>query len=149
MERAVYNRNSSGEERGMKKLFSASLAVIAAVVLTPASATAEPPDGSPIDITGIELAGSSGVGDFDVFGTIRCESAGMVLIDARVTEDITDLAIGANNGLECASAGDTIPWVVTASGGSFVPGEKVHITADVAGAANGTDEEDHTLRHGS
>ena len=133
----------------MKKLFSVGLGVIAAVVLMPTAATAEPPEASPIDITGIELAGSSGVGNFDVFGTVRCESAGMLLIDAFVTDDLTDLAQGANNGLECARAGDTIPWVVTASGGSFVPGEKVHVTAIVAGAADGTDAEDHTLRHGS
>ena len=133
----------------MQKLFSVGLAVIVAVVLVPSSASA-PPDASPIDIAGIELAGSSGVGNFDVFGTIKCESAGVLMIDAFVTtEDITDLALGSNNGLECGAEGDTIPWVVTASGLSFVPGQKVHVLAIVGGAANGTDEEDHTLRHGS
>jgi hypothetical protein len=133
----------------MNKLFSVGLAVIAAVVLMPASATAEPPEASPIDITGAELAGSSGPADIDVFGTIRCESAGPLEINAVVTQDVLDLAVGGNNGLECGGPGDTIPWVVTASGQSFIPGEKVHITAMVAGAANGTDEEDHTLRRGS
>ena len=134
----------------MKKLFSVGLAVIAAVVLVPSPASADPPDASPIDITGVELAGSSGVGDFDVFGTIKCESAGPLLIDATLTQDaFAGVAIGSNSGLACGHAGDTIPWVVTTSGSFFVPGEKVDVVAMVGGAANGMDEEEHTLRHGS
>jgi len=73
-----------------------------------------------------------------------------VLIDATVQQDaFMGVALGSNNGLACGRPGDTIPWVVTTSGMFFVPGEKVHITAIVAGAANGMDEEEHTLRHGS
>jgi hypothetical protein len=36
--------------------------------------------------------------------------------------------------------------VQATSAGFFVVGQMVHITAIVAGAANGTDEEDHLLR---
>jgi hypothetical protein len=128
----------------MRKLFIVGLAVIAAVVLIPASATAEPL--SPIDITNVELVGQPAASAINVFGTVRCESAGQLLLDVTVTQT-NGVALGGNNGQGCAAAGDTVQWVVTATpAGFFVVGKMVHITATVVGAANGTDEEDHLLR---
>jgi hypothetical protein len=130
----------------MKKLFSVSVAVIAAAVLIPASATAEPPSQGPIDITNAELVGQPGASAINVFGTVRCESAGLLHIDVTVTQT-NGVALGSSNGQGCAAAGDTVQWVVTATpAGFFVVGKMVHITAIVVGAANGADEEDHLLR---
>jgi hypothetical protein len=128
----------------MKKVFSVGLAVIVAVVLTPTSATAEPQ--SPLDITNAELVGQPGASAINVFGTVRCESAGQLQLDVTVTQT-NGVALGSNNGQGCAAAGDTVQWVVTATpAGFFVVGKMVHITAIAVGAANGADEEDHLLR---
>jgi hypothetical protein len=123
-----------------------ALAALAAAAI-PSSATAlAPPQQSPIDITNAELVGSPGASAINVFGTVRCQSAGMLQLDVTVEQD-TGLAMGSNNSQGCAAAGDIVPWVVQAtSAGFFVVGQMVHITAIVAGAANGTDEEDHLLR---
>ena len=122
-----------------------ALAVVAAVAV-PSAATAAPAQQSPIDITNAELVGMPGASAINVFGTVRCESAGVLQLDVTV-EQATGLAAGGNNSQGCAAAGDIVQWVVTATpAGFFVVGEKVHITALVVGAANGTDEEDHLLR---
>jgi hypothetical protein len=123
-----------------------ALAALAAVAV-PSSATAiAPPQHSPIDITNAELVGSPGASAINVFGTVRCESAGPLQLDVTVEQD-AGVALGSNNGQGCADAGDIVQWVVQATpAGFFVVGEMVHITAIVVGAANGTDEEDHLLR---
>ena len=126
-----------------------ALAVLAAA-LVPTTATAgpPPPDHSRIDITNAELVGMPGASAINVFGTVRCESAGPLQLDVTVEQNApVGVALGSNNGQGCAAAGDIVPWVVTATpAGFFVVGEMVHITALVVGAANGTDEEDHLLR---
>ena len=124
-----------------------ALAAIAAMAI-PSSATAAPQQQSPIDITNAELVGVPG-GGINVFGTIRCESAGQLIIDVDVTQPSSGgTAAGSSNSQGCAAAGDTVQWVVTATPalGFFVVGQMVHITAAVAVAANGVDEEDHLLR---
>lgn len=119
------------------------LAAVAAMVV-PGSGTASPQN--PIDITNAELVGQPGAGAINVFGTVRCESAGPLQLDVTVTQDF-GVAAGGSNSQGCGAAGDVVQWVVTATpAGFFLVGEMVHITALVAGAANGTDEEDHLLR---
>lgn len=124
-----------------------ALAAVAAVAV-PSSAAAGPPGQSPIDITNAELVGSPGASAINVFGTVRCESAGPLQLDVTVEQDApVGVALGSNNGQGCAAAGDIVPWVVQATpAGFFVVGKMVHITAMVSLAANGTDEEDHLLR---
>jgi hypothetical protein len=121
------------------------LAAVAAMVV-PGSGTAAPP--SPIDITNAELAGFPGGSAINVFGTVRCESAGLLQLSVTVTQDF-GVAAGESNSQGCGAAGDVVQWVVTAvvtSPTFFVVGEMVHISANVVVAANGTDEEDHLLR---
>jgi hypothetical protein len=125
-----------------------ALAAVAALAV-PSSATAlAPPQRSPIDITNAELVGASGASAINVFGTVRCESAGPLQLDVTVEQDApVGVALGSNNSQGCAAAGDIVPWVVHATpAGFFVVGQMVHITALVLGAANGADEEDHLLR---
>jgi hypothetical protein len=121
------------------------LAAVAAMAV-PSAATALPPTQSPIDITNAELVGMPGASAINVFGTVRCESAGALQLDVTVEQDF-GVALGSNNSQGCSAAGDLVQWVVTATpAGFFVVGEMVHITAFVVGAANGADEEDHLLR---
>jgi hypothetical protein len=124
-----------------------ALAAVTAVAI-PSSAIAQPPPPSPLDITNAELVGGPGAALINVFGTVRCEAAGPLQLDVTVEQDApVGVAAGSNNSQGCAAAGDTVQWVVTAiPAGFFVVGKMVHITALVAGAANGADEEDHLLR---
>jgi hypothetical protein len=150
METGAYNRNSSGEERGMKKLFSVGVAVIVAVALTPASATAVGPTDGEIDISGAELSGTPG-GGIDVFGTLRCAGVGPVNLDVEVEQQSPGgpgMAAGANNLLTCPAVGYNLKWIVTATGAGFVTGEKIKITAIAAGSTIATDTEEHVLRWG-
>jgi hypothetical protein len=132
----------------MTTRLAVGLAAVVATVAIPTSATAQPPNASPIDITNVELVGSPAGSAINVFGTVRCQSAGPLLLDVTVEQNApVGLAAGSNNNIACAAAGDTVQWVVTATpGGVFVVNEMVHVTACVFVAADGTDEEDHLLR---
>jgi hypothetical protein len=126
----------------------AMLAAVLAVVLVPAGATGAPTQGE-IDISGAELAGSSGVADIDVFGTVRCAAAGPLSLDVTAVQPFTVVpATGSNNGLTCPEPGALVKWVVTASGQGFVVGEKIQIDAAAAGSTVAVDSEEHVLRWG-
>jgi hypothetical protein len=134
----------------MKKLFSVGFAVIAAVALIPASATAVGPTDGEIDIAGAELSGSP-AGGIDVFGTLRCAGVGPVNIDVMVEQATPaglGTAAGANNTFTCPSAGYNLKWIATATGTGFVTGEKVTITAAATGSTIATDTGEHVLRWG-
>ena len=134
----------------MTKGFALSLAVAiaAALLLAPAAALGDPTDGE-IDISGVELAGSSGGVNINVFGTLRCAGAGPLQLDVTVTQPSTGgLAAGGQNGQTCPEAGALVKWVVTATGTGFVVGDKVNVEAVAAGSTIATDSEEHVLRWG-
>jgi hypothetical protein len=134
----------------MTKRVIVGLAVVLAAALIPTTATAiGPTDAGGIDIAGAELAGSLGVAAVNVFGTVRCASAGPLNLDVELVQQSTGgVGFGENNGLACPAPGDLVKWAVTAGGVGFVVGDKVTITAAALGATNATDVEDHVLRWG-
>jgi hypothetical protein len=133
----------------MNKLFSVGLAVIAVVALLPTAATAVGPTDGQIDISGAEVAGTSGTVDVNVFGTLRCAAAGPLNISVELFQESTGgLGGGGSAGYTCLAAGDLVRWVVTADGGPFMVGDKITITADSLGSTVAIDTEDHVLRWG-
>jgi hypothetical protein len=122
----------------------------AAAVLTPTTgvAIADPTAGE-IDISGAELSGSVGIASVNVYGTLRCATAGPLNLDVSFTQPSTGgVGAGSNNGLTCPAPGDLVKWVVTAGAEGVVVGDKLTITALAAGSTVATDTEDHVLRWG-
>jgi hypothetical protein len=133
----------------MRKLLSVGVAIVAAAVLMPTSATAVGPTEGEIDVAGAELAGTTGTADVNVFGTVRCATAGPLNIDVQLFQESTGgVGGGGSIGYTCPAPGDLVRWVVTADGGPFMVGDKVTITAEAAGSTVATDTEDHVLRWG-
>jgi hypothetical protein len=134
----------------MTKRLSLGLAVIAAAALIPTTATGigEPTDGE-IDIASAELAGSAVTGAVNVFGTVRCATAGPLILDVLLDQPSTGgLGGGGTFGYTCPQAGDLVKWAITATGGPWMVGDKVTIAAFAEGATMATDVEDHVLRWG-
>jgi hypothetical protein len=95
----------------------AMLAAVLAVALLPAAAVGAATDGE-IDISGVELAGSSGLPvNINVYGTLRCAGAGPLSIAVEINQASTGgFANGDNSGLTCPEPGALVKWVVTAAG---------------------------------
>jgi hypothetical protein len=133
----------------MRKLFIVSVAVVTAIVVIPASATAVGPTDGAIDISGAEVAGTSGAVDVNVFGTVRCAGAGPLNLSVELSQESTGgVGGGGSVGYTCLAPGDLVRWVVTADGGPFMVGDKITIFAEAAGSTIATDIEDHVLRWG-
>lgn len=133
----------------MKKRLVLAVAVVAAAALLPATASALDPTDGEIDVAGAELAGSAGVAAINVYGTVRCATAGPLNLDVQLFQASTGgVAGGGNNGLACPAPGEFVKWSVTATGGFFVVGDKVTISAEAAGSTVASDTEDHVLRWG-
>jgi hypothetical protein len=116
----------------MKKWFAACLAM-AAAVLVPGGSIGHASGGgsfSGIDVVRVEMAGSSGTADVNVFGTLKCEFDGGVLLDVTLDQPSTNgTGAGGQNGHVC-EAGRTIKWVVTAGGENMMVDDPIKVTAD-------------------
>jgi hypothetical protein len=134
----------------MKRLFVLGV-LCATAVAAPwtAGAGAQAPDGD-VDITGASKTGSH---EITVWGTLRCAAASPVQLDVTVNQQSTGgSGAGGDNSHICPQAGDTIKWVVTATGpGPWRINDKVTITAlaillpDEPEPLAFTDTEDHVL----
>jgi hypothetical protein len=137
----------------MKARFIVGLAVIAAALLPwTATATAtgggEPSTGA-IDIVYAEMDGS---GEFNVWGTLRCELAGELQLNLQFVQESTGgVGQGASNDYTCPAPGQTIKWVMDAQVApptSVIIDDEVTITVEAFVATFATATERHVLHWG-
>jgi len=130
----------------MRKWVVACLAVGAAVLVPGGSIGYASGGGSfsDIDIVRVEMAGGTGAADVNVFGTLKCEDDGGVLLDVTLTQSSTSgTGAGGQNGHVC-QAGRTIKWVVTAGGENMMVDDPIKVRADAVVEPPGTQVETTT-----
>lgn len=136
----------------MKARILVGVAVIAAALIPwTATATAtggEDPSTGAIDIVYAEMDGSD---EINVYGTLRC---GVSMVDPLGIDVVLEqsstggMGGGGSNSYTCLEPGDTIKWLIDATGGRWLIGDEVTITAVAAGPTVATKTENHVLHWG-